>query len=296
MIKELIIDIAYDKITIGQALTRAKLIANQIKNEDFKNWLHKELNGYDYDEKNLPNYREIWAEIKLCAEFPNGQTHVFSVIVPDSFDKKIRDNINFHKVYESISIIEKNLCDFESSLGTINLPSSMVEILGNMYENVKKQRGVIRNGWRTVGKSQYQNIVELTKQKLLDTLQELENQFPEIDKTYIMNDENEKKVKNIITNNIYGNNNPLNLVSGSNITQGNISFNISKEQKEKLQSYGVESQDIQELETIDNENPKGSESRNAKILSWISKVSTSLVARGIYDNIPNVITFASSII
>jgi len=50
MIKELITDLAFDKITLSQALTRAKLIARQIKNDSFKNWLNKELNGYEYND------------------------------------------------------------------------------------------------------------------------------------------------------------------------------------------------------------------------------------------------------
>ena len=55
MIKELIKDLTYDKISINQALTRAKLIAYEINNEDFKNWINKELNGYLTDNK-LPEY------------------------------------------------------------------------------------------------------------------------------------------------------------------------------------------------------------------------------------------------
>ena len=47
MIKDLIKDIAYDKISVTQALTRAKLIAYKIRNDTFKNWISNELNGYE---------------------------------------------------------------------------------------------------------------------------------------------------------------------------------------------------------------------------------------------------------
>lgn len=297
MIKELIIDIAYDKITVSQALTRAKLIANQLKNDIFKNWLNKELNGYEYLDEFLPEYRKIWAEIQLKAEFPYGQTHIFPVILPDDFDNETKDKVNFHRVLEPIAVIEKSIAEFEGSSASISLPAQMVKLIGELYKTkVQSQRGAIRSGWRNVGKNQYQNIVEQTKQKLLDTLQELENQFPQIDNNYIMNEENDKKVKTIITNNIYGNNNPLNLVAGENITQGNVSISINTEQKELLKSFGVEENEIEELRTIDKENPKGNESRKGKIMSWLSKVTASLAARGIYDKAPNLIEFISTIL
>ncbi|MCR9172893.1 MAG: hypothetical protein NXI10_10390 [bacterium] len=81
MIKELIRDIAYDKITVSQALTRAKLIARQVKNDTFTNWLNKELNGYEYDDALLPEYRKIWAEIHLTAELPFGRQQTFPVVM-----------------------------------------------------------------------------------------------------------------------------------------------------------------------------------------------------------------------
>lgn len=297
MIKELIIDIAYDKITVAQALTRSKLIANQIKNEIFKNWLNKELNGYEYLDEFIPEYRKIWAEIELKAEFQYGQINIFSVILPDRFNEETKDQINYHRVLEPIAIVEKNIAEFEGASARINLPGPIMRLIAELYkDSVKSQRGVIRSGWRIVGKAQYQNIVELTKQKLLDTLQELESQFPQIDKNYIMNEENEKKIKTIITTNIYGNNNPLNLIAGEHITQGNVSISIQADQIEKLKSFGVEPVEIEELAAINVENPKGSENRKSKVMSWLSKVTAGLTTRGIYDQVPNLIEFVGTII
>jgi hypothetical protein len=296
MIKELITDLAFDKITLSQALTRAKLIARQIKNDTFKNWLNKELNGYEYDDTLLPSYRKIWAEIKLTAEFPFGRTQTFPVVMNDK-QKDIEELLNFHHVIEPISIIEQNISQMTEGKGYIHLSGGQVQTVGEIYrKQVEAYNGVIRSGSRTIGKAQLLNIVELTKQKLIDTLQDLEEQFPEIDNKYVMNEENEKKVQNIITNNIYGNNNPLNVAAGHNITQGDINVTITQDHLSKLKELGVQDNELSELTDIDKETPKGNSERKNKIMGWLGKVTASLTARGIYDSIPTVVEYVGNLI
>ena len=43
MIRKIINDLACDKITLSKALTMAKIIASDIKNETFKQWIKSEL-------------------------------------------------------------------------------------------------------------------------------------------------------------------------------------------------------------------------------------------------------------
>lgn len=295
MIKELIQDIAFDKITVSQALTRAKLIAYEIKNEIFKSWLNKELSGYEFEDLLLPKYRKIWSEIQLTAEFPYGKIHTFPVVL-DEANKEFAEKLNFHRATEPIAIIEQNVAQMNEGKGSIHLPGVMVQILGELYSSqIEAQGGVIRSGKRIIGKVQLSNIIELTKQKLIDTLQELEEQFPEIDNKYIMNEENDKKVGNIITNNIYGNNNPLNVAAGDNIKQGDINFTINKGHLEKLKEYGVDDNALQELTLIDKVTPQGNPERKNKIMGWLGKVTASLAAKGVYESIPLVIEYVGSL-
>jgi len=296
MIKELIRDIAFDKITVSQGLTRAKLIARQIKNETFKNWLNKELNGYELEDPLLPSYRKIWAEIHLVAEFSYGRIETFPVVFPND-RRYIEDLLNYHIVIEPIAIVEQNIEQMKEVKGYINLTGGMVQSISNFYkDSMQEHRGVIRSGQRTIGKAQLSNIVELTKQKLIDTLQDLEEQFPDIDNKYVMNEKNDKKVQNIITNNIYGNNNPLNVAAGENIKQGDINITINREQIEELKKLGVEENALEELQSIDKINPKGNPERKTKIMGWLGKVTTTMATRGLYDNIPRIIEFIGNII
>ncbi|WP_298902213.1 hypothetical protein [uncultured Psychroserpens sp.] len=295
MINELITDIAYDKITVSQGLTRAKLIARQIKNDTFKSWLNKELNGYDYEDPLMPEYRKIWAEIHLTAEFPFGRTQSFPVVLSDE-QRDLGELLNHHRVVEPIAIVEQNIGQMTEAKAYIHLNGGMVQTVSELYKDQMQQyQGVIRSGQRTIGKAQLTNIVELTKQKLIDTLQDLEEQFPDLDNKYVMNEENDKKAQNIITNNIYGNNNPLNVAAGENITQGDINLTINAQEVEKLKELGVDDVALEELQTIDKENPKGSEGRKGKVASWLGRVTASMTAKGLYENIPELVEFVGNL-
>lgn len=296
MIKELIIDIAYDRITLAQGLTRAKLIASHIKNYTFKSWLSKELNGYEYEDPLLPSYRKIWAEIQLTAEFPYGKVQSFPVVLSDERED-LNEMLNNHRVIEPIAVIEMNIQQMNEGTAFVHLNGGMVQVVSELYKDqMKVYRGVIRSGKRTIGKNQLLNIVELTKQKLIDTLQQLDEEFPDIENKYVMNEDNNQKAQNIITNNIYGNNNPLNVAAGHNITQGDITITINAQEIQKLREMGVEDSDLEELQTIDKENQKGSSDRKGIIMGWIGKVTASMAAKGLYDNIPQLVEFVGNLI
>lgn len=296
MINKLITDIAYDKITLSQALTRAKLIARQIKSDTFKNWLNNELNGYEFEDPLLPDYRKIWAEIQLTAEFSYARTHTFPVVLSDK-QQNLSDLLNHHRVVEPISIVEQNIGEMTDGIAYIHLNGGMVQMVSELYKiRVQSQGGVIRSGRRTIGKSQLTNIVELTKHKLIDTLQDLEEQFPDLDNKYIMTEANKDKVQNIITNNIYGNNNPLNVAAGANINQGDNNLTINEAHIEKLKELGVDEEAFEDLRKIDKENPKGTTTRKDKVMSWLGRVTASMTAKGIYENIPELVTFIGTII
>ena len=172
MIIQLIKDIAFDNIKISQALTRAKLIENQIKNQTFRQWINKELEGYEFDDKLLPSYRKIWSTINLHAELPFGRTHKFPVSLPEVFGEKIIDFINNHRIIEPIAAVEYQIESLgEKANGYITLPIQQTEMLAEIYQNhLDQYDGVVRVANREVGKVQYQNVLEQTKQRLMDTL------------------------------------------------------------------------------------------------------------------------------
>lgn len=296
MIKQLITDIAYDNITLSQALTRAKLIESKIRNDNFKNWLKNELEGYDYDSSALPDYRRISSPMFLIAEFPFGRTQEIEVSIPDDFSDETMETVYFHRILEAISSVEEQIQMLKEPKGYINLPITQVEALSILYNpQVKSYGGVIRSGHRVVGRINYINVIDLTKQKLLDTLMELNEEFPNLENDFENTKSNNDKVQNIVNNNIYGNNNPMNIATGVNVAlTSNLEFKLSDEQIQKLSDLNVDSQDIEKLSEILKE--KNSSGFGKKILSWLSSVSASVAARGFYDKIPEITEFTHQLL
>lgn len=297
MIKQLIKDIAFDNIKLSQALTRAKLVANKINNESFKQWLTKELEGYKFNDEVLPTYRKALCPIFLKAELPFGRIETFPVSFPESFGEQILDLVNYHRIIEPISIVEQQIENVGVAIGQVGLSVQQVEILSTYYNNqVQQYGGVIRSGYREIGRIQYQNVLELTKQKLLETLMQLENEFPNLIDDYIMNEENSEKVQNIITNNIYGNNNPTNIASGYNVEQ-NISYSqLTSEDEAKLESFGLLKSEIEELKHIIETNKKDKPNLVSKAMKWLGSVTASVAGRGLYENLPQIAEFVEKII
>lgn len=300
MIKELITELAADKIPLSQALTRSKIIAFKINNDTFKNWIKKESEGYEFDDELLPEYRKVFSEMNLIAQFTGGEERIIPFKIPEGTPQEVIDTIYFHQIRESISIVELQLSsDGTPQNGRITLPNEMMEMIKStlpkaMIMQITMVGGVIDKLQRNINTIQYHNILNQTKNKLLDILLELETEFPNLENDYIMNDENNQKANNIITNNIYGSNSPVNIATGDNNVQTNT-IKIEHIDIEKLKELGVEDKDIQELTTIVTEANGDKTKIGSKIIGWISSVTSSLVARGLYDNIPKISEFAQTL-
>lgn len=298
MIKQLIKDIAYDNVRLSQGLTRARLIENQIKNDIFRLWIVKELEGYDFGDPLLPPYRKVWSSITLVADLKFGRTYEFEVNLPDSFGEKTLDLMNFHRIIEPIAIVEsqiENLNDLAK--GFIHLPVQQTQMLAELYQDQLLQYGgVVRTARREVGKVQYQNVLEQTKQKLLDTLMQLDQEFPALTDNYNMTEENKDKVQNIITNNIYGNNNPTNIGVGNDIHQS-ISLNaLSEADRKVLETYGVEVDEIDHLNAIISETKNDKPDFVKRSMKWLGTVSAGIASRGLYEKIPLLTEFIQKLI
>lgn len=298
MIKQLITDIAYDNIKLSQAITRAKLVENKIKNETLKKWLNKELEGYEFDDKYLPQYRKVSSAIYLTAEYPFGKIHKFPVLLDESFEDIYFDLVNFHRITEPISIVEQQIENLgEKAKGYIHLAPQLVQSIAKLFEDqVESRGGVVKSGTREIGKIGYQNVLEQTKQKLLDTLIELENLFPNLINDYQMTEENKDKVQNVITNNIYGSYNPMNIAAGGKVEQNGNNISISNTDSEKLKKLGLEDSQIDELRQIVRDNTKDKSTLTSKTMKWLGSVSSSIAAKGLYDNIPALTEFIEQVI
>ncbi len=279
MIKELIKNLTYDEISLNQALTRAKLIAYEINNEDFKNWISKELNGYDKDDK-LPDYRIIPCDIFAVLEaYGNRKTTPLDLT---EIDKDLNGQLYNMKAQQSISTLEDGLKDTDEPYGYEDLPIQVVQLVREMCNN--KFIVAVK---RRIQLSQASHIINLTKQKLLDTLLELNSAFPDLQDNYNKTKENDEKASTIINNHIYGDNANSNIGLGENLTQS-ISSNYSKKVEQilsDLQKIGVPKEDIAEVkEIVEKETDKINLGK--KLMSWVGKMSSKAIEKGIELQVP----------
>lgn len=293
MIKELIEDLTFDKISLNQALTRAKIISYKVKNEKFKEWLQSEINGYA--NKELPEYRNIDCDVfaEIVEPFSGKRTIPIDV---SSLENEVDNQYSFYKMRmtQSIGTLEIGLeKDREkgNGYGYMYLPPELTRTISQMCEDGENITSIKRR----VQLSQIDFIIEQTKQKLLDTLLELNDAFPDFENSFSNSNKiNEQKVQTIINHNIYGNNSNSNIGIGDNITQNINNENSLEELVKELQKIGVEKNEIEKIETIIKTEPK--ESLSKKALGWVGNVASKAIEKGVELQVPILIETISKYI
>lgn len=283
MIKQLIEDITFEKITLSQALTRAKIIAYKINNVDFKEWLVGEING-GYKGRELPKYRIIPCDIYAEAAVPFQGVKTIPMDTTSLKDLKTDDFLNKMRITQSIATLEfgqsqkgKNQYGFEY------FPMELT----NQFKKITSDGDSIISIKRRVQLSQIEYILEQTKQRLLDTLLELNEKFPDLENDYIDSNINNQKVQNIITQNIYGNNSNSNIGIGNNLSQSIVADQEIEKLIKELKKLGVNSKQTNELKKIIQQNDK--KEIGKKILTWVGNLSTKAIEKGIELQLPVII-------
>lgn len=125
-----------------------------------------------------------------------------------------------------------------------------------LYElTIKRSFGEkLVGGYMEASKSSLVNIIETTRQTLLDTLLSLEKVFPDLTEDEIISQPSSERVNNIVTTNIYGGNNPLRIATGVNVEQKDISIIISADHFKHLEKLGVEKRHVEGLKDIIKDN------------------------------------------
>lgn len=209
MIKQLIEDLTFNKISLNQALTRAKIIAYKINNDDFKEWLVGEING-DYKDRELPKYKIISCDIYAEVAIPFQGTKTIPMDVTLVKDLAGDYSFNEMRITQSIGTLELGQSQSKKNqYGYDYFPMDLT----NQFKKMTTDGDRIIAIKRRIQLSQIDYILEQTKQRLLDTLLELNEKFPDLENDYVDSNFNNQKVQNIITQNIYGNNSNIPLLA-----------------------------------------------------------------------------------
>jgi hypothetical protein len=133
------------------------------------------------------------------------------------------------------------------------------------------------------------DISNKTKQKLLDTLLELNKEFPNLENEFGTMEE-KSKANQIITNNIHGNVSNTNFGVGENFSQEQtIHQSQINETISELRELGVDNADIQDLEEIIQTKENSKEPVHKRLMQWAGSVAKKSLEKGIELQIPEII-------
>lgn len=290
MIKTLIKDLAYDSITLSQGLTRAKLLQSKLKIDELKNWLANELGGYS-NKESIPDYRIF--QVKIIGDFVGnfGREWRNTPLMLGELGKSLDINFYEHTEIGGIKGLEDavNRATGENTL-MIPLGQNYVDTLAGLYKRNDPDTHLISAG-KIVLPSQLRNIIDQTKQRLLDILLELQEKFPNMDDDFTPTNETREQARNIVNYYVYGGSNNTNLGVGDNVVQTDnkqtIEVNL-KEFSEQLKNLNVPKEEIDSIsEIIKSKGTK--ESKLSKAMKWVGQLSTKVITKGVELKLPEII-------
>ncbi|MEW4922665.1 hypothetical protein [Algibacter sp. 2305UL17-15] len=238
---------------------------------------------YTNDDK-LPNYRVLPCDIFAVIVDPFGQKRMIPYDLTN-LDKDLNGKLYKMDAKQSISVIEQGISNTDEQYGYEELPMNLVASLRDNYSD--RIIGIRRR----MQFSQARHILNITKQKLIDTLLELDRAFPDLkNDDYRPTKEDKETARTIINNNIYGDNANSTIGVADNLTQNiNNIYNQKVEQTlSDLRQLNVPEEDLSDLKDI-TANEKDKVKLGKKIMTWVGKMTTKAVEKGIDIHIPMIL-------
>lgn len=189
---QIIIDIIKNNIDVAQALETLDLLLQDINNDEIKNWVDKEINGYSQDDT-IPDYRIVNAHVTGTVRTYTAIISKYNIPIPVKYSKdleKITVTSGISEIMQ-LSVAEK---ESETHCLTMALPLQLINSIAQI-------NGEVTHAYRELSVYAYSNIIGKLKSKILSICKELEKQYGNLDDYYIdfKNDDKEKETaKNII--------------------------------------------------------------------------------------------------
>jgi hypothetical protein len=249
LVREILDDATDSKVDIGTVLRKCKILAARLKNVEFANWVHNELNGYP-DRSQLPAYRIASASAKAHLVDKWGRIQLPNAPIMAS------------KIPEQIRCwAEKAYLDGAISSYAALLPvgEQNGEIIVEWPQEIAVAFGASASGYSRAGFQcisarliiQYGQIIALidtVRNRVVDFLLQIDEVAPDAGEQ-ASETLSPERVGQIFNNYIFGGMNNLSSAS-SHVTQsqtGNILAGDWETLASTLESLGVQNGDIAEL-------------------------------------------------
>ena len=213
---KIIIDLVRNDITVIQSVNILKLLLQDCGNEKILNWLNKEIDGYDIDDK-VPKYRKV--NCNVIGSVRSGPLVIPNMNIPVRED--CREFVLNYEVRNGLnSIFQLSLAEENSDKHQLELDMPLDYI--NSFSLVN---GEIIYARRELGAYTFTNILNDIKPIVLDIFIKLEKEYGNLDDYYIeMNDDKKKQQVNSFIINILDNSINLgdnNIIKNSELGENN---------------------------------------------------------------------------
>lgn len=241
LINDLVEDLTSSSTSIESCLLKAKVLAHQIGDEDFKKWVNDEINGYSQESK-VPPYRIV--KLTILGTVSNGYYRYSDRPLPTlHIEESIRNNLTTQSIRNGISNIS-NLIDTEEKYAVHIAP----EFYGIFNKNFSEGYEVeYAKGVHSVGAMQ--GIITQIKSRLLDFLLGISDRIPkETAPSNLKQIAKDIGVNEMFKNSVFGNNTTIVIGGGSiNSVSNTIIHNDIESLVSFLRKNNVTEKDIDEL-------------------------------------------------
>lgn len=244
-LNQIVEDLVNPEVKLSDVLLKMKVVAFNLQNQHVKEWIEKEIGGYDKDDE-VPKYRVVPTTVygNLIQDLPGRAIYKRNVHIPIEYaSPKTMKWLSSVDVKSPISEIEHYIANGQDAC--FNVPNSMQMEISRTLSNY----WYIEESWRISPNSFFVGILSIIKNKLLDFVMELNATLGSGD---ISMPGQKQKVDDIFRNtvgsiqgdtvniNIGDKNNNLNVGSGQNstITQ-NASQSYTENEIEEIRELVV---------------------------------------------------------
>ena len=219
------------EVKLSSLLRRCKILAARLGNNDFKNWVDSELNGYN-TERDVPEYRILNVNSKghFAGPFQSGLRNADIPLM--SIPKDFRDGLQKSYLMEPIAALESLAEDAtEASVQEPWNPDLVAFVGREIYQNYNCMQA-----WKVIPINAIVATLDTVRTRVLNFVLEIEAENPNAGEGYTDTDPvRQEKVSQIFNTYITGN--VGNIASGgSNFTQEASFISENNELFEKILS------------------------------------------------------------
>lgn len=256
---------------VATLLRKCKILAVRLGNDEFKNWVDSELNGYESID-NLPEYRILHTISHGHFSGPYGSSLKDAPIPPSCLPEEFRDNITTSYLKLPISGYVSLVNNKEGKDAIEQWPADIIAHFGRKIYNDMN----CLSAWKIIPLNALDALIDTIKTRILNFVLEIEREAPKAGEA----SPNQPPLPQERVNHVF-----YTYISGDvqNLATGSTNFSQSKNNKvivndvESLKKYllskGLDKKDIEEMQqAIEQDRQDNAKGFGERVQAWMAKM------------------------